>query len=45
MLVGDTDYKRILGGPNSRLADNIKLDTKLSVQDRELWTKMPHNTI
>jgi len=45
MLVRDTDYKRILGGPNSRLADNIKLDNKRSVQDTELWKKMPDNRI
>jgi len=34
MLVGDSDYKRILGGPNSRLVDNIKLDTNRNVQDK-----------
>jgi hypothetical protein len=45
MLVGDTDCKRILGGPNSRLADNIKLETKQSVQDSELWTKMPQQDL
>jgi hypothetical protein len=39
MIVRDTDYKIIHGGPKSRWADNIKLDTKQSMQDSKLWKK------